>query len=212
MAGRREPFHNFVLYHLFKWSVVNPVFRIYFRGRVRGWQHVPRQGPLVIVSNHASDLDPPFISCSVRRPVAFMAKEELFKIPVLKQWARLYGAFPVKRGSADRQAIESALAFLRKDWAVGIFLEGHRTRDARIHAPKIGAALIAVKARAPFLPVSLWGSQRIFRPGSLLARPVPVTVRIGRPIACPETPDREALQDIVRHCADVIHAMHDEGR
>jgi 1-acyl-sn-glycerol-3-phosphate acyltransferase len=93
----------------------------------------------------------------MRRPVAFMAKEELFRIPVLKQGIELYGAYPVKRGAADRSAIRSALNCLSAGWAVGLFLQGTRTPDARISEPKLGAALIAAKAKVPLLPVSLWG-------------------------------------------------------
>ena len=92
-----------------------------------------------------------------------MAKEELFKVPVLKQAIRWYGAYPVKRGSADRSAIREALNQLDQGWAVGIFLQGTRTPDGRIPDPKIGAALIAAKAQVPLLPVSLWGTQHIFR-------------------------------------------------
>lgn len=109
-TGRsREPFASLMLYYGFKWSVVSPVLHGFLRGRIYGAENVPKEGPLVVVSNHASDFDPPIVSCAMRRPVAFMAKEELFRIPVLKQGIELYGAYPVKRGSADRSAIRSAL-------------------------------------------------------------------------------------------------------
>jgi 1-acyl-sn-glycerol-3-phosphate acyltransferase len=80
----------------------------YFRGQIHGTENVPQSGPLLVVSNHASYFDPPIVSNCVRRPVAYMAKEELFKIPVLAQAIKLYGAYPVSRGSADRNAIRSA--------------------------------------------------------------------------------------------------------
>ncbi|MEO8893089.1 MAG: 1-acyl-sn-glycerol-3-phosphate acyltransferase, partial [Coleofasciculaceae cyanobacterium] len=108
MSKDREPVASLMLYHAFKWSIVSPVLHGYLRGRIYGAENVPKLGPLVIASNHASDFDPPILSCSMRRPVAFMAKEELFKIPLLKQGIELYGAYPVKRGAADRSAIRAA--------------------------------------------------------------------------------------------------------
>lgn len=212
MARDREPAINLLLYYLFKFTVVNPILRLYFRGQVYGAEHVPRSGPLIVVANHASDFDPPILSCSVRRPVSYMAKEELFKVPVLKQAIRLYGAYPVKRGSADRSAIREALKQLDQGWAVGIFLQGTRTADGRIPNSKIGAALIAAKAQVPLLPVSLWGTHRIFAKGSKIPRYVPLTIRIGEPIAPPTSTDRQELEAVTERCTTVIHQLHDRGR
>lgn len=208
----REPISSLVLYRLFKWSIVSPMLHTYFRGRVYGAEHVPREGPLVVVSNHASDFDPPILSCAVGRPVAYMAKEELFQVPVLGRAIQLYGAYPVKRGSADRSALRAAMGMLQQNWAAGVFLSGTRTPDERITDPKLGAAWLAAKTKAPLLPVSLWGTHAIIRKGSALPQPVPLTVRIGEMIAPPAADDRATLEALTQHCADVIHAMHDLGR
>lgn len=207
----REPLASLALYHLFKWSVVAPMLRFYFRGQVYGVENVPQRGPLIVVANHASDFDPPLLSCCVRRPVSYMAKEELFRVPVLKQAIALYGAYPVKRGSADRSAIRAAMRQLEQGWAVGIFLSGTRTPDGRIPEAKLGAAMIASKVQAPLLPVSLWGTEAILPKGSRFPRLVPVTVRIGQPIQ-PPAGDRSALEQVTQHCVDTIHAMHNLGR
>jgi 1-acyl-sn-glycerol-3-phosphate acyltransferase len=212
MSRDREPPVNLLWYHLFKWSVVSPMLGLYFRGRVYGVDQVPKTGPLIVVANHASDFDPPLLSAAVRRPVSYMAKEELFKVPVLSQAIRLYGAYPVKRGSADRSAIREALKQLEQGWAVGIFLQGTRTPDGRVPEPKIGAALIAAKAQAPLLPVSLWGTHRVFKKGSSLPRPVPLTIRMGAPIDPPPSTDRDGLEAITAQCAAEIHRLHDLGR
>ena len=212
MAREREPAINLVFYHLFKWSVVSPMLHTYFRGRIYGAEQVPQQGPLVVVSNHASDFDPPLVSCCVRRPVAYMAKEELFRIPIFKQAIELYGAYPVKRGTADRSAIRSAMDRLEAGWAIGVFLQGTRTLDGRITAPKLGAALIAAKTQVPLLPISLWGTEAILRRGTALPRPVPIAARIGAPIPAPSSTDREELTAVTQKCADVINALHDLGR
>lgn len=212
MGREREPAISLALYHLFKWSVVSPVLHTYFRGRVYGADKVPKTGPLIVVSNHASDFDPPILANCVTRPVAFMAKEELFKMPGLSQAIRLYGAYPVKRGSADRSAIRAALQSLDNGWAVGIFLQGTRTPDARIPSPKVGAALIAAKANVPLLPVSLWGTQKIIQSGSAIPHPVPVTIRIGDAIDPPASTQRADLDAVTQQCAEVIHQLHDLGR
>ncbi|MCW6050203.1 1-acyl-sn-glycerol-3-phosphate acyltransferase [Lyngbya sp. CCAP 1446/10] len=212
MSKSREPVESLLLYYLFKWSIVSPMLHLYFRGRIYGTENVPAEGPVVIVSNHASDFDPPILSSSMRRPVAFMAKEELFKVPILKQAITLYGAYPVKRESADRSAIRSAIKSLENGWATGVFLQGTRTPDGRITDPKLGAALIAAKAKVPLLPVSLWGTHAISSKGSAVPRPVPLTVRIGNLIEAPGSSDREELEALTQRCATEINAMHDLGR
>ncbi len=212
MSRQREPLISLALYHLFKWSVVSPVLHGYFRARIYGAERVPKDGPLIVVSNHASDFDPPILSACVRRPVAYMAKEELFRVPVLGQAIALYGAYPVKRGSADRSAMRSALASLEKNWAVGVFLTGTRTPDGRVDNPKVGAAWIAAKAQVPLLPVSLWGTDQIFQKGSARPQRVPLTIRIGDVIPPPASGDRADLDAVTQQCAEAIHDLHNLGR
>jgi 1-acyl-sn-glycerol-3-phosphate acyltransferase len=212
MTQQREPSINLALYHLFKWTVVSPALHGYFRVRIYGAEHVPSRGKLVVVSNHASDFDPPIVSSCVGRPVAYMAKQELFEVPVLSTLIRLYGAYPVNRGSADRSAIRAALASLEQGWAAGIFLQGTRTPDGRITDPKLGAALIAQKAQALLLPVCLWGTHNILEKGKYAPKRTPLTVRIGPVITPPKSGDRADLQAVTDRCAEAINAMHDLGR
>ncbi len=107
--------------------------------------------PLIVISNHASYFDPLIVSNCVRRPVAYMAKEELFNVPVLAQVMKLYGAYPVNRGTPDRSAIRSALESLEQGWAVGVFLEGTRTPDGRINDPKTGCIITSRKSKGAYI-------------------------------------------------------------
>ena len=211
-TSEREPLISQVLYHLFKWAIISPVLHTYFRGKVYEAEHVPQKGALIIVANHASDFDSLLLSSCVRRPVSFMAKEELFQVPVLSQAIQVYGAYPVKRGSPDRSAIRAALAQLEAGWAIGLFLEGTRTPDERIPTAKLGAAMIAAKAQVPLLPVSLWGTSQIIPKGSRFPQSVPVTVRVGQLIAPPVSSKREEIAAVTQKCVDAIHALHDLGR
>lgn len=212
MEGKRESFANWASYHLLKWTIVSPALHTYFRLTLYGAENVPNSGGVVAVSNHASYFDPPILSNCVGRPVAFMAKEELFKIPVLKQGIKLYGAYPVKRRMGDRAALRAATKAIESGWIAAVFLQGTRDPDAQITDPKLGAAWIAAKAQVPLLPVSLWGTEKILIKGSALPKPVPITVRIGEVISPPLSTKKEDLQAVTEHCAAVINALHDLGR
>ncbi|MGF1539438.1 MAG: lysophospholipid acyltransferase family protein [Pleurocapsa sp.] len=208
----REPLASLLLYHLLKWSVVSPLLHTYFRVRIYGAEKVPRSGGAIAVCNHASYFDPPIVSNCLGRPVAFMAKEELFKVPLLKQGIKLYGAYPVKRSQSDRTALRAALNTIDNGWIAAIFLEGTRTKNAKITSPKLGAAWIAARAKVPLIPVSLWGTEQILNPGFLLPKSAPITVRIGDPINPPQSTNKEDLKSVTEQCAAVINSLYDLKR
>lgn len=212
MEGKRESFASWTSYHLLKWSVVSPLLHTYFRINIHGADHVPPSGGVIAVSNHASFFDPPILSNCVGRPVAFMAKEELFDIPVFKQGIKLYGAYPVKRSQGDRSALRAAMTALDSGWIAAVFLQGTRSPDAKVTDPKLGAAWIAAKAQVPLLPISLWGTEKILTKGSSFPKPVPLTVRIGEIIPPPASTKKENLQIVTNQCAKVINSLHDLGR
>lgn len=212
MPRSREPLISLALYHIFKQPIINPLFHLYFKGKVEGTEYIPNSGGFVVVSNHGSNFDPPLLSAAVRRPVAYMAKEELFEIPILKNAIRLYGAYPVKRGAVDRNTIKAALAYLDAGWGVGLFLSGTRTSDGKVVDPKPGAALIAAKAQVPLLPVSMWGTHLIEQAGKKYPQSTPVTIRIGELIPSPLSTKRSELDRVTNLCTTKINALHDIGR
>lgn len=196
-------------YNVLKWSLVGPLLNGVFRIHVKGAEQVPKAGSFLLVCNHASNLDPVIVAHSAARPVAFMAKEELFRVPILKDVIRTYGAFPVKRGSGDRGAFRVALEALSAGWAVGIFLNGTRTEDGRIPTPQLGAAMIAAKAGVPLLPMAICGSERILPKGKTIPTLARLQVSFGELIPAPQTGDRETLRSVTQQCTEQIHTMID---
>lgn len=125
-----------------------------------GRENVPSSGPIVIVPNHKSFWDPFFVAIVLRRPVHFMGKSDYFE----GTWyARLFlalGAFPVRRGESDEEALETARAILARGDALALFPEGTRIRDEGLGTPKRGAARLAIEAGAPLIPATITGTEK----------------------------------------------------
>lgn len=200
---------NPAIYYLAKLLVVSPFFHVYFRGKVKNVEKVPREGKLIIVSNHASVFDPPILACAIPRRVSFMAKQELFDSPIFGKLISFLGAYPVNRGEGDRNAIRQALARIEQEWATCVFIEGTRTSDGRVYNPKLGAALIAAKSQASILPVCLCGTENITIKGKKLPQPVSVRIKIGDIIAPPASTRKKDLEPVTQKCAEAINALHD---
>ncbi|MFN6339893.1 MAG: lysophospholipid acyltransferase family protein [Cyanobacteriota bacterium] len=197
-------------YRLMRWMLL-PVFRLILRGQTEGTANVPPHGGVVVVANHGSYIDPPILSCAVRRPVAFMAKEELFRVPLLGSLIRACGAYPVARGAGDRQALRNAYNRLQQGWATGVFLDGTRQADGRVSRPQPGAAFLAARAGLPILPVAIINSHRALGPGGGGLRLVPVHVRIGTPIPPPASTRRADLDAATAAAQAQINRMLDLG-
>lgn len=144
--------------------IVKIVFAILYRVEVIGKENVPESGPLILCANHNGEMDMFFIGYKINRLVRYMAKEELFRIPLLSGIIKWLGAFPVKRGKADVEAIKTSLRILENNEILGIFPEGTRMRnkDAKSVRIKPGVALLAQKSGAPIIPVAISGRYRPF--------------------------------------------------
>ena len=198
-------------YRLISYLLVFPIYRLLFRGRTAGNGNVPRQGALVVVANHGSHLDPPLLGHALGRPVAFMAKAELFRVPILGAIIRACGAYPVSRGASDREAIRTATNRLLEGWATGVFIDGTRQSNGRVNDPQAGAALLAARAGVPLLPVAIINSHRALGPGQVGARLLPIHIRIGTPIAPPASRRRADLDVATAACQAQINALLDQG-
>lgn len=183
------------LWYALKLFIVAP-FRVRFVGR----QRVPASGPVLLAGNHESYLDPVLIALGLKRKVRFMAKSELWRNPVLAWIVDRLRAFPVQRGTADRNAIATASRILEEGGQVGIFPQGtrHHARGAEgLEEGAGGAALVALRTNSPVVPVGIYGSDRVRPEGSRFVRFPRITVVFGDPIRPDDIPGaarRERVQ------------------
>ena len=177
------------LYNLLK-GLLRILFTLCLRLEVQGTENIPKDGPLVIASNHISLLDPPVLGVASTRKVHFMAKQELF-VPVLGSIYKLLGAFPVKRGGADRTAIKHGIEILQNNKVLAIFPEGTRSKTGALGKAAPGALMMASKARAAIVPSCVVGTD-VKRCGKLWPK---VHVCFGNPIYFPK--DQEINKELL---------------
>jgi 1-acyl-sn-glycerol-3-phosphate acyltransferase len=167
----------------FAFSFLPPLWRLVFRVSIRGAGNIPLTGPVLLASNHRSNLDPFFVGVSFPRQVHFMAKSELWKVKPLGWLIDMLGAFPVNRGEADRSAVKRALELLGAGAVVGMFPEGHRQRSRQVGEIHPGVALFSLREGVVTVPMIVDGTERAVRRG--LPRFPRVTVTFGEPLDLP---------------------------
>lgn len=183
--------------------VVAPVVRVVYRLEVRGQEHVPPVGPLVIAANHDSVLDPFVLAAAISRPTRYLGKAELWRVPLLRLWLDNIEAIPVERGLSDAGAIESAVAALEAGEVVGIFPEGGVAREG----PWLrGAARMALATGAPLLPVRLLETRKALGRGQVgFPR---LAALIGEPIAVERTsPTAELARELTDRLQAAVEAL-----
>jgi 1-acyl-sn-glycerol-3-phosphate acyltransferase len=165
-------------------GVVTPLFRLYFRMRVSGREHVPAEGAAIVAPNHKSFWDSFFVGICTKRHLRFMAKTELIEARYGPLLVRL-GAFPVRRGGADEDALETARTVLRQGGLLALFPEGTRIRDPdELGDPKRGAGRLALESGAPIVPAAISGTENLF--AGPLPKPKLVQVAFAEPVPVAE--------------------------
>ena len=169
------------------------LMRLFFRLEVVNPTLVPATGPVLLVSNHVSVLDPPLVGGAAPRPLVFMAKEELFGIPLFGRLIRALNARPVRRDGSDMRALKAALAVLAEGQAILVFPEGTRGEEGGpLREGKPGVGMLAVLSGAPVVPVFVSGSGAALPRGRALPRPAKVRVSFGPALSFKKESKREA--------------------
>jgi 1-acyl-sn-glycerol-3-phosphate acyltransferase len=191
-ARRRAPRASYAVVRL----LLTPPLRLWFRVRVSGIEHVPRDAAAVLAPNHKCFLDPFFLGLVMPRPVRFMAKAEMFRGPLARLLVAL-GVFPVRRGEADAEALETAHAILRQGGLVVVFPEGTRVDEPdALGSPHHGAGRLALETGAPILPVAISGTAHLwFGP---IAKPRVIHIAVLPAVHAPDRAvGRAALEELI---------------
>lgn len=172
------------------------ILRLVFRFRVFGRDNVPRQGPALLAANHVSLLDPPVVGAGAPRPLHYMAKAELFGVPLLGRLIRSLNSYPVEREGADAGALRQALGLLKAGQALLVFPEGTRGTEGRLAPARAGAGMLAALSNAPVVPVYIQGTGRVLPRGANRPRRAAISVWYGPPLRFARTRGRERYQEI----------------
>jgi len=196
-----------LIYELVSKLFVFPIYKFLFKGHLIGRENIPQKDSFIMVSNHGSLLDPPLLGHALGRNISFMAKAELFKIPFLGFIIKACGAYPVKRGIADKNTIKIACKKLSNDNSIGIFIDGTRQKNGRVNRPKQGAALLAFKNQKLLLPVAIIDSHRLIRFKFCIPFFSKIVIRVGKPIQPPKSLSRDDLNSVTMQLKDNINNL-----
>jgi 1-acyl-sn-glycerol-3-phosphate acyltransferase len=188
-------------FYAFAKVIMRVFFAILWPLRTKGVENLPESGAAILCGNHKSLLDPLAAGVAVGRPVRFMGKIELFRVPVLRALIRWLGAFPVNRGNADMAAVRTSLSILKEGGVLGIFPQGGREMKGH-SAMETGVALIALKSGATVIPMRISERFRPFRRNTLtIGKPVDLSafsIRGGSEALSQATQKIEAAVDALR--------------
>ena len=206
------------------WSIFRLIYATYFRWRVYNPENVPKTGPVILASNHASFIDPPLVGAGLHRPVNYLARESLFRYPGIGALLRSWNAVPVDREGGGAAGLRAILDRLLAGGAILLFPEGTRTTDGHLQPARSGIGLTVIKSNAPVVPVRVFGTFEAFNRNHKFPRPHCIAVKYGRPIdfsalraeakVCPKPRLKQIYQEVADRIMSEIAALqpHSEKR
>jgi 1-acyl-sn-glycerol-3-phosphate acyltransferase len=192
------------------WSFFRIFFRLYNRWQVVGRENIPASGPVILASNHASFLDPPLVGAAANREINYLARETLFRFPVVGSILRSVNAVPVDREGGGAAGLRAIFDRLMKGGAIILFPEGTRSPDGTLQKAKSGIGLTVIKSDAPVVPVRVFGTFEALSRKHSVPRPKQVAVRFGKPLdfaalrAEAKTCSKQRLKEIYQEVADQL--------
>jgi 1-acyl-sn-glycerol-3-phosphate acyltransferase len=164
------------------WIFFRVCFASYFRWRIFNPERVPATGPVIVASNHASYLDPPFVGTGCRRLLIMLARKSLFRFPIFGPLLRSWNAIPVDPKGGSAAGLKGILDRLLEGFAILIFPEGTRCRDGKLGPARSGVGMAVIKSSAPVVPVRIWGSYEAYGRNHAFPLPRRIMIKYGRPL------------------------------
>ena len=197
----------------FAWCMFRAVFAGYFRWRVYHPERVPLTGPVILAANHASILDPPLVGAGVNREINYLARDTLFRFPVIGAYLRAVNSVPVDRDGGGATGLRAILDRLLAGGGIILFPEGTRTGDGQLQPARSGIGLTVIKSDAPVVPVRVFGTFEAYGRAMRFPKPRPVAVKYGVPMrfealrAEAKSCSKPRLKEIYRQIAEEIMAV-----
>jgi 1-acyl-sn-glycerol-3-phosphate acyltransferase len=194
------------------WCLFRFLFTTYFRCRFYNPGRVALQGPVILAANHASYIDPPLVGSGLKRSINYLARDNIFRFPVVGAILRSWQVVPVDRDGGGARGLKAILDRLLAGGAIIVFPEGTRSRDGQLQPARSGIGLTVIKSTAPVVPVRVFGSYDAFGRQLRVPRPYRVTVKYGQPMSFEKlrteakSCSKTRLKEIYQHVADEIMA------
>ena len=189
---------------------IAPTLRGLWRVHATGLHHVPEQGAAILASNHLSYSDHYFLPAVCKRQIFFISKAQHFDVPVQRWFFEQVGVIPLKRGEGDQDAMERSLRILNEGKLFGIYPEGTRSTDGKLHKGRTGVARLALMARVPVIPVGMIGTDKVLPKGKNIPKLHKVHINIGAPLRFDTFHGMENDRKVCREITDrIMHAIKD---
>jgi 1-acyl-sn-glycerol-3-phosphate acyltransferase len=186
--------------------------RFLFNLQVEGRHYIPKEGGVLIASNHQSYLDPVVLAAFLERPLNFVGKSELFSNPIGAWFMRRLNAFPLHQGKGDVGALKETIHRLRDGNVLNIFPEGERTPDGQIHTFQKGVALIVRRTHVPVIPAAIVGAYEAWPIHRRMWKMAPIRVRFGAPMNLDGLhTDEEITAAIEREVRRIFQEMQEDA-
>jgi 1-acyl-sn-glycerol-3-phosphate acyltransferase len=199
------------------WLGFRAFYKLYFRFEVYNPERVPLTGPLILASNHASYLDPPLVGAGIRRDINYLARESLFRFPVVGWVLRNWNSVPVDRDGGGARGLKTILDRLLCGGAIILFPEGTRSADGSLQPARAGIGLTVIKSEAPVIPVRVFGTARAFGKKHRFPRPCRIAVKYGLPLdfarlrleakSCTKARTKEIYQEVAEQIMKAIASL-----